>query len=202
MLPQVLQTLINCYNEPGIYFIFNKCIYWFNGKRIETICFTNSEHIFDIKVKNDLLYGHFGYSNVYVLNHKKFQKQSEINEYLFLTTIVNVDGQIYDYGSDDFILKINKKIQYLPRKAYIAQGVQLLSHGLYLYYFDDNHNEKFDMITRQWSKFSPNLLIANYNCFIRCVQLLKDVFYILYSDGIIFTYDPKFDLYEKTKFRF
>ncbi len=192
MLPTDLMTLINIYNEPGIFIYFgNSQIYWFNGKRFVFWCEAPSYLI--------LTYDNELYSRDFSI--KKYMNKTFIpikvptlwNHplHLFLTrnwqqTLCN--GNVYRINKHFEMFDGNKYIE-IPEFRYIYG--RILAHGDDIYIFG-SETVKFNTITRKWTFLSsthlPTFQMYSFN---------GDLFNLSSYEN--YKYDPKIDVWNKIK---
>jgi len=201
MIHKNLQKLISNYNEFGIYFLFNEHLWWFNGKRIEKWCSMDSSLIFSIKnniyTKNEC--------TLYYLKNKKFELSPQSLETIYKTSsyinpsrvYLDDDNNFYNY-SHAFFCKNGRS---LPNKVYDQHGFKLLHYNGFLFFFTSDVygiNEKFNLKTSEWSIFKHH----NYKTGLQDVSLLNGLFYILFNNGQIGTYNSKVDSWQLLDIRF
>ncbi len=191
MIIKNLLRIIDDYNEVGIYFVFDGKLWWLNGKRSEKWCTSYSDKIY---LYNNNVYG-IGSGDgfiTHILKNNKFEKykqawQSILNLDMYhihpFHLYIDKNKTIYNYTTMAF----RKNDNFLKRKVYEVDGFKLLHYDGFLYYFSghkEERNEKFDLNTEEWSSFNhPGETILDVN-------LYGGLFYILFEDGTINTYNP------------
>ncbi len=202
MISKDLMNLINAYNENGIYFLFSHTLWWFNGKRIEKWCYCPD--ISRIFVDDGNLYARTEpYREVFILENQSF-KYCGILEDIFDIEDEHINPWYICFDDDDNLYTyargepFQKNGNPLPRKKYYYNGNKLLYYDGFLYYFSfdfkGQNNEKFDIKTNQWSFFNDQLIYENW---ISDIYLLNNIFYTLFGNGKIGTYNPKTDTWQK-----
>lgn len=185
MIPKDLLYLISKYNEIGIFFAFNDYIYWFNGKQIKKWC-ENVHDLTMLNIDNGYLYGHNNFDS-YHLENLKFTKISWKNMQLIKDQKTKI---VYDYKLGFFADNIA-----LPLKNHRRCGIKLLQCDSNLYYFGSSIHEIFNIKTNKWS----NLMLPNETLLVD-VALFQNLFYLLYENGTIATFDPIFKIWQETSF--
>ncbi len=211
MISKDLMNLIHAYNENGIYFLFDSILWWFNGKRIEKWC--HCPDIVKIFVYDGKLYGlitdhgklhgfvtdHFVFQKVFVLENQQFNYHMSMKEIFKIAydyinpycVCLDDNGNKYTSTNNDTLRKNGKP---LPNKTHKDYGFKLLYYDGFLYFFTcfkDGINEKFDIKTNQWSLFSSQELSEIHD-----IYLLNKLFYILFRNGKIGTYNSKTDTWQ------
>ncbi len=186
--------LIYAYNENGIYFLFRGTLWWFNGKRVEKWCCCPYFH--EIFVYDNKLYG-IKWNNIYIFENKIFQYSYALLQTLFKTrddyihpSRICFNAQNY-YNYSDLGGPFTRNGKPLPNKNNSNFGFKLLYYDGFLYFFSGHKNginEKFDIQKNQWSLFS-NQAIETIND----INLMNELFYILFQNGKIGTYNSKTD---------
>jgi len=194
MIAKHLLKLINNYNENGIYFAYNKNIWWFNGKRLERwLSVVNGEAILSDRSN---VYVIDDNAISYVLKDRKFEKNYKsvaelfnLDDVYFCFRICCVNGMLYDFSDG---LSFYRNGMRMPLKKHHSYGARLLHYNGFLYFFTlyaNGENEKFNLKTLEWSSFSHH----RYYLTMQAVYLLNDLFYILFRNGKIGTYNPQTD---------
>ncbi len=183
ILPDLI-NLINAYNENGIYFLYDSILWWFNGKRFEKwrYCYNISK----IFIYNNKLYARAvnNGSQNYILENQQFKLIPEIFPNCSCLDDNNV---VYSYERHH-LFRNGKR---LPNKMNDAYGFKLLHHEGFLYFFSslmNGINEKFNIETNEWTFISNQIIYT-----ISDMCLLNNIFYILFDNGMIGTYNSKSD---------
>ncbi len=192
MLPKDMFTLIDNYNEDGVFVTFNGNICWFNGKRIEPFI-AESYYCLRILTYNNTLYVSKNAGVLHIYRNKKFQKvdfPTRWNHPLHIFAFSN--GIFYNKQTYNFLQQYdhqtyqNKievfdgKVTYLlPPKTYPNAGFQLFCYDNYLYCFGFSKNEKFNFSTQRWELFASCPPNAHHNS----ICFFKNCFYILTDDS-------------------
>ncbi len=195
MILKNLMNIISAYNENGIYFLFRGVLWWFNGKRIEKWCYCPD--ITRIFAHNGKLYGIYNNLNKFILKNQQFKYYCGSQQKIFgIETYGNPfricfddDNNLFEYSLGGF----RKNGTCLTNKSRV-HGFKLLHYDGFLYYFNrynNGINEKFDIQKNQWSSFNHQTINE-----IDDVYLLNDLFYILFKDGKIGTYNSKTDTWQ------
>ncbi len=201
MIIKNLLKVIDDYNEVGIYFVFDGKLWWFNGKRSEKWCHSYPDKIY---LYNNNVYGiDSGGSITHILKNNKFEPckqawwsimnlgmyENHINPF---HSYIDKNKTIYNYSTMSF----RKNDKRLMDKRYVLGGFKLLHYDGFLYYFSSHKygiNEKFDLKTEEWLSFyHPSKTILDVN-------LYGGLFYILFEDGTIGTYNPVNDKFKLKK---
>ncbi len=201
MISKDLMNLIHAYNEHGIYFLFNSILWWFNGKRIEKWCYC--PNILKIFVYDSNLYARneWCFRNVLVLENQRFQYFGTLDGIFDIegetinpwTICLDDDNNLYNYSSPGTFQKNGHP---LPKRKYRFFGMKLLYYDGFLYFFSfdcNGINEKFDIKTNKWSFFSHQLICNNW---IVDIYSFNNIFYTLFENGKIGTYNPKTDTWQ------
>ncbi len=190
MIIKNLLKIIDDYNEVGIYFVFDGKLWWFNGKRSEKWCTSYSNQIY---LYNNNVYGiDSGGSITHILKDNKFKPYKQAWQSIMdlgmyhihpFHLYIDKNKTIYNYSTVSF----RKNDNLLKYKVHGTHAVKLLHYDGFLYYFSGHKegiNEKFDLKTEQWSSFNyPGETILDVN-------LYDGLFYFLFEDGTINTYNP------------
>ncbi len=188
-------NIINAYNENGIYFLFDSILWWFNGKRCENWCYCPHIH-HQIFVYNNNLYGEVTFDKVHILENRQFKNCKLMKEIFKTEHYVNPfaicldnNHNFYFYSQMHGTLQKNGKL--LPNRVFPHSGLKLLYYDGFLYHFSFSFkNEKFDIQKNQWSLFSNTI----YS--IMDIYLLNDLFYTLFRNGKIGTYNPRTNVWK------
>ncbi len=193
-------NIIYAYNENGIYFLFNDRLWWFNGKRFEKWCYR--QHTYDkIFAHDGKLYAISRNNFLYILENNKFKYHCgsletlfKIQEYFmnpWRICFAN-DKNVYHYLNNHGPFKKNDHL--LPEKKYYNMGHKLsyFDNSLYYFSFEQNgKNETFNIKTNQWALFNSQTIHG-----ISDVNLLNELFYVLFRNGKIGTYNSKSDSWQ------
>ncbi len=164
MLPKDIFSLINAYNEDGVYFEYKSRIWWFNGQ----------------KIKEWGLSYNCGLTECCQLFERKYLKEDR-------TCVDENTGTIYDYCHGFSSRHKNDYIQ-LPEKHYPAFGMYLVMVKTFVYYLSgsvDGIHEKYDSIKKEWSIIGKNLVRINE------VFVLQNVIYGLFGENRLYSFDDK-----------
>ena len=188
MISKNILSIVNKYNENGIYFLFHGFIWWFNGKRKEKWCHSEAEEIYFYQGKLYDISDFFTTLNQ-ILNIK-YEQFSRVcydqNGYFY------GEGLLCPFGK----CKKNGRVTILPQKVWLQSGFKMLYYDNFVYYFSNEHNEKFDIQKDIWFDFKNNI---NY-WGISDVGLLNGLFYVLYENGKISIYNPKLNSWQNDIF--
>ncbi len=192
MISNDLINLIHAYNENGIYFLFVSILWWFNGKRIEKWCYCpDFNRIF---VNNGKLYGTSENYKTYILENKHFKSSGLLQE-VFKIKDKHIDPWSICFNNESMYsittLRFKKDRTILPIKRFPGYGFKLLYYDGFLYHFSaiwDGQNEKFNIKTNEWSFFKSQEISL-----IDDIYLLNNIFYALFENGKIGTYNPQTD---------
>ncbi len=192
-------NIINAYNENGIYFLFDSTLWWFNGKRFENWCYC--PHIRYLFVYNSKLYGKATCNKIHILENQQFKYHGSMEDIIKTKNYVNPWSICLDDNHNFYFYSRKfgtfKNGEPLPNKTHPFAGLKLFYYDGFLYHFGcgggDDANEKFDLQKKQWSVFATYQVICNIND----IYLLNDLFYILFTNGKIETYNPKTNMWHR-----
>ena len=177
-------SLIEKYNEKGIFINTNQKIYWFNGKRFEfCFLFLNSTQLIQI---NNELYTREGFLLFKHLHKQKFQPLP-----LTTSTALNLFAS-WNY----FVVMGNKVIknQNVPKKRNNDYGNNFVASDDCIYSFSSfrDKSEKYDFKIQQWCfvQSPPNVALVNDMIF------FKGYFYQFQKDGYLLIYNCFNDQWE------
>ncbi len=165
MIPKVLLELIDKYNEIGVFTISDAKIYWFNGKRFEMWCDIPPQEAVNAFVYKRKLYIRYSFET-YIYKNKQFRLPvgndiiKNSHPYGFFSHFYNlgsikIKNCFFAYEYNDFF-KFDKGIwQMLPKKQ-IKCCYKIYYYKNELYCFSNWGNEKFNILTNEWSSIANN----------------------------------------------
>ncbi len=166
MLPKNVISLISNYNEPGI-FVLNKTaniqkLYWFNGKRFELWCKTESWTWIVFTYENEVYRPSCGEHGLQKYKNKQFVEFKPPNKWnhpLYLFSIhgyqqtvccQNIYRRSLNYG------EMFDGHQVHPLLSYGRSGCFLFSYNDNVYTFDPDTFTKFSPTTKKWKVLNPS----------------------------------------------
>ncbi len=197
MVPDVLQNLINKYNEAGIFLIVDELIYWFNSKRFETWCKCDDNFSGVLYYKNTLYTKTMGHLHVY--KNRQFTgcmfsnivTQSFCNYGTYAVIIdeklwINEISTLFCYNNSMYTitpLMILKPIKY---------KCQIKAYKYFIYFFTGSKMLQYNTITSTWSEYQCRF----YYTF-KAIELFNDKFYCQKYDNSLVIYDLQKDQYSQ-----
>ncbi len=199
--------MINKYNEKGVFALVHKEIYWFNGKQFIYWCDKPvvCKYVFE---QRGNLYISDGYGTIFIYKNKEFQiaklkNTHPIKTYSYFygencikTNFNNIECffETYEWQGHQYNFRKWDKIngyQILATKTQYC-GYIMYCYKNYIYYFSNYKNQKFNMITNEWSNFSNDQLF--YPNEFPMVYALNNKFYRINNNVTsIEIYDPEKD---------
>ncbi len=195
MLPTDIWNLINIYNEPGIFVLHLRNIYWFNGKRFE---FWTEFVYLPFTYENELYFCKCSQLCVYRNNkHVQIEFPKRWNHPLNLLKNTSYyhrqmvsDGNIYRATyHNTFEMFDGEHVSQLPQKQFPKQGLEMIAFNNNIYSFGSHRNERFDINSQQWIQ-----LKSKYPSWNGLVHLLNDKLYLFdFHDARYWEYDLQHD---------
>lgn len=185
MIPNVLQALIDRYNEKGMFFALINKIIWFNGKRLELWINENIKALEMIRIIGDKIIGSDHYS-LYEIQYKSIKmitkNYSDFNRFYNRHCIFNGFEYHIKYGDlckgDRFDFKTILYNQY--RRLFIYE------HVIYCFgYYDLKKIDKYDQVTT--CKDPPRA--------INIIHLFGNKFYCCDDNFYYYIYEPDEDIW-------
>ncbi len=190
MLPKVLLTIINNYNEVGIFIHWYDTVCWFNGLRFEKWFRFAASSL--LRVLNNKIYL-YDSSRSLVLNRNSFIESNQKFEYDHrLRCIIN--KKLYIYNSYTCELRTRNEISV---KKPNSSGAHIIAykHFIYCFSYCGFQNDKYCTITNQWTSFARSYIENN----IANIFLLNDLFYAYTNfDPFLHIYDPQTDVWKES----
>lgn len=204
MLPKVLQTIINNYNEFGIYITFdNEKIYWFNAIRFEYWCKVPLGIVkkdyrgdFDILTHNNSLYINnydqyvtkFKYNKFTIQNVKKLKWNHSLSLKWNQWNECNINGSIYSIGNnlEDDIDEYKMKKHHIKLPTDFSQVQFTIGYKERIYYFTPYDGKHFYYNTKQDQWFciaNMNIEYKNFHPYLihDKVYIFTKKFYLIYN---------------------
>ncbi len=214
MLPKDLLTIIENYNEEGIFIItrddsLKSKIYWFNGKRLEYFFVGpydgNAIGSYDgVLYSTDLSCDYVVHKNKeWILFNEKLPNHiNQMFDYFHFTS-VNLDGIIHYYtfyidGFGSFTksvggeFKTNYDLPQLPI-PFSCGARNVLAYEKFIFIFHPLYYGKFDIESNIWINL-PKPPITKDDRVMKMVFLFKDLFYMILGDKMI-TFNPKIEIW-------
>ncbi len=180
MLPKDVTSIIANYNEPG-FFMLNaniQKIYWFNGKRFEFWCKTESWTVFTYENEVYQLLYQSGY-NLQKYKNKRFVEFKSPNKWNHPLYLFSRHGYQQTVCRENvyrrsLIRDSNSNLEmfdgHLVHPLSQRGGYFLFSYNESIYTFDNNIFTKFNTITKKWKILNPSpfyglLYIFNDMCY-------------------------------------
>lgn len=187
MIPTVLLSLINKYNEPGIFINVHKKIYWFNGKRTEFWVQVHGFSEFRIIQNNCNLLKIQTFSRfTHVFLHREFVASQDCPSAYQLE--VNFKNVHYGITNGQFRIQHRNAIN----KLHINSGRHMFAFQNHIYVFG-HRNEKYNIQENMWYEFIGFAKFPRYFYF-------NERFYMIYDHGkLIREYDPIRDIWSINK---
>ncbi len=223
MIPSVLQNLIDGYNEKGVFLINDAIIYWTNFKRIEIwmVATCNFYKVFEF---NNTLFVKDYYNNLYIQKHNEFIYCADdfnynLNKYVFTNNepwnpchpiiffcrfghsknVVLVGGLFYNISLNKIYIcndgyNWEELVQKITQENFDDDiSIAITDKCETIYCFSKYESFKFNIKTlKQSIILSPQQIPKE-------VHFYYGLFYFIYENQAIESYNPQLNIYQKIK---
>ncbi len=195
MILKYLLTIIENYNEDGIFIKYQQGIYWFNGKRMEFWCHRKgNSRIFTWD--GDLYYGGMIFKN------KQFIKYDySINHPLHIFAANQENTVLINKKYSRLLTTGNFCFSKVPKKM-PENGYKSILIGNEIFVFSLYHNEKFNIQTEKWTDFANLEQGCQNERFYKEIYMHANTLYGIINDSLIYMYDAIIDEWKSISFFF